>query len=75
MSLDRLARSATVAEAIEEAEGAEVESFVTAIAKDDDGRLVALWHGDVGYEAGDATLPGARHRLVMSNRGWRYQRD
>ena len=75
VSLDRLARSSTVDEALAEAEQAEVEAFVTAIAKDDDGELVALWHGDAGYDAGDATLPGARHRLVMSSRGWRYQRD
>jgi 8-oxo-dGTP pyrophosphatase MutT (NUDIX family) len=73
VSLDRLARSSTVEEALAEAEGAEVEAFVTAIAKDGDD-LVALWHGDAGYEVGDAALPGPRHRLVMSNDGWRYER-
>jgi 8-oxo-dGTP pyrophosphatase MutT (NUDIX family) len=74
VSLDRLVRSSTVDEAIAEAEQAEVEAFVTAIAKDADGRLVALWHGDVGYESGDATVEGARHRLVM-DATWTYVRD
>ena len=74
VSLDRLARSSTVEEAIAEAERTEPEEFVTAIAKDADGELVALWHGDVGYDAGDATLPGARHRLVMGAT-WTYLRD
>ena len=74
VSLDRLARSTTVEDALAEARDAEVEAFVTAIAKDPDGELVALWHGDAGYDAGDASLPGARHRLIMANDGWRYER-
>ena len=74
VTLDRLGRSATVAEALDEARQAEVESFVTAIGKDGDD-LVALWHGDAGYETGDAAAEGPRHRLVMSNAGWRYLRD
>jgi hypothetical protein len=36
---------------------------------------VALWHGDAGYETGDPTVPGPRHRLVMSADTWRYHRD
>lgn len=74
VSLDRLARSATVAAALTEAAAAPVEAFVTAIAKDADDHLVALWHGDAGYESGDATTPGPRHRLVMATGGWRYER-
>lgn len=73
VTLDRLARSTTVAEALAEARAAPVEAFVTAIAKDGDD-LVALWHGDAGYESGDATTPGPRHRLVMAADGWRYER-
>ena len=75
MSLDRLSRSATVAEALEEARSQPVEAFVTAIAKEGDD-LVALWHGDAGYETGDATAEGPRHRLVMSGtRPWHYERS
>ncbi len=76
LSLDRLATSATVDDALGEARSAEVESFVTAIAKDPDGELVAMWHGDAGYESGDASADGPRHRLVMAGSGgWRYLRD
>ena len=73
VTLDRLARSATVAEALEEARAAPVEAFVTAIAKLGDD-LVALWHGDAGYETGDPTADGPRHRLVMTKDIWRYER-
>ncbi len=75
VSLDRLRPSATVDQALEEARATEPEAFVTAIAKDADGNLAALWHGDAGYEAGDATLAGPRHRLVMAATGWTYHRD
>lgn len=75
VSLDRLARSDTVAAALEEAEDNPAEAFVTAIAKVGDD-LVALWHGDAGYDTGDAAAPGPRHRLVMSNTDpWHYDRD
>lgn len=30
------------------------------------------WHGDAGYESGDAAAPGARHRLEMRPGGWRF---
>jgi 8-oxo-dGTP pyrophosphatase MutT (NUDIX family) len=50
------------------------ERFTTRIAKAGGG-VVALWHGDAGYEAGDAELPGRRHRLWMLDAGWRYERD
>lgn len=74
VTLDRLARSATVADALAEARSNPAEAFVTAIGKDGDD-LVAMWHGDAGYESGDATAPGPRHRLVMSVERWSYLRD
>jgi 8-oxo-dGTP pyrophosphatase MutT (NUDIX family) len=73
VSLHRLTAAADVAGALEEARLARVEHFVTAVGRDGDA-LVAMWHGDAGYEAGDATLPGPRHRLVMSADPWRYER-
>lgn len=41
-----------------------VERFVTVPAQHD-GALVLLWENDSGYESGDPTRPGARHRMVM----------
>jgi hypothetical protein len=37
--------------------------------------VVALWEGDAGFEAGDAALPGARHRLNMGEGPWSYDRS
>lgn len=39
------------------------------------GALVTMWEGDAGYETGDAAAPGARHRVVMAEGGWRLERD
>jgi 8-oxo-dGTP pyrophosphatase MutT (NUDIX family) len=36
---------------------------------------VALWQGDAGYESTDPDAPGPRHRLWMTEAGWRYERD
>jgi len=33
---------------------------------------VAMWEGDAGYEANDASIPGSRHRLEMLPDGYRY---
>jgi 8-oxo-dGTP pyrophosphatase MutT (NUDIX family) len=35
---------------------------------------VMLYPGDAGYEANDPALPGARHRIVATPSGWRYER-
>lgn len=40
----------------------------------DDG-AVALWFGDAGYDSSDAAIEGPRHRLWMTQAGWRYERD
>lgn len=40
-----------------------------------DGGAVAMWFGDAGYEEGDADAAGPRHRLWMTEGGWRYERD
>lgn len=74
VSLRRLAGSRSVAEAMAEARTAPLERFETRIGVSD-GELVALWHGDAGYEAGDAARSGPRHRLVMARAGWSYERS
>lgn len=52
----------------------EVERFNTVIAADGDS-MVALYHGDAGYDSADPAAEGARHRLVMGPAEWRYLRD
>lgn len=73
VSLHRLARSASVAEALAAAEAAEFEHFQTHIGRHE-GIQVCMWHGDAGYDATDASQPGRRHRLVMGE-VWEYHRD
>lgn len=34
---------------------------------------VSMWHGDAGYETGDPSVAGPRHRLEMAKDGFRYQ--
>ena len=36
--------------------------------------MVTMWDGDAGYESGDAEAPGPRHRLVMADPHWRFER-
>jgi 8-oxo-dGTP pyrophosphatase MutT (NUDIX family) len=50
------------------------ESFQTQLARVPGG-LIAMWHGDAGYDGGDPTLPGPRHRLLMLAGDWVYRRD
>jgi 8-oxo-dGTP pyrophosphatase MutT (NUDIX family) len=73
VTLERLATFPDVASALADARACTPERFVTRFAQTPEGG-VALWHGDAGYECGDATLPGTRHRLCMFATGWRYER-
>ncbi len=41
-----------------------VEKFLTVPARLD-GTLVLLWEPDAGYDSGDASAPGRRHRMVI----------
>jgi 8-oxo-dGTP pyrophosphatase MutT (NUDIX family) len=74
ITLVQLAAAETVDALIALASSRDPEHFTTKIATDGEA-MVALYHGDAGYEAGDGTIEGARHRLVMLDAGWRYLRD
>jgi len=45
--------------------------YVTKIARGDAG-MVVLWEGDAGYAARDASVPGPRHRLVMTKEAFAF---
>lgn len=53
-----------------------IEHFATRVpaAQPTEDEIVVLYHGDSGYESGDASAPGTRHRLHMGST-WRYERD
>jgi 8-oxo-dGTP pyrophosphatase MutT (NUDIX family) len=75
VTLHTLAQARDTADALARAAAVEPLVFVTHIAKTMDG-LAALWVGDHAYESGeDADAPGPRHRLVMTETAWRYERD
>lgn len=74
VTLHDLALRTDVEDVLRDAGEREIEFFVTHIARVDEG-IVALWHGDSGYESGDAAAAGPRHRLWMVESGWRYERS
>jgi 8-oxo-dGTP pyrophosphatase MutT (NUDIX family) len=74
VTLQDLSLWSNVEEALARVEARSPEFFETRIGVTDNGP-VALWHGDAGYEAGDAEVAGARHRLSMAKERWLYERS
>jgi 8-oxo-dGTP pyrophosphatase MutT (NUDIX family) len=75
VTLDLIGRHTDVASALEHARTRPIDVHVTKIVQDGEGRTYSMWEGDAGYDAGDASLPGDRHRLQISGTPWRYERD
>jgi 8-oxo-dGTP pyrophosphatase MutT (NUDIX family) len=73
ITLHTLAAHATLADAVATAADRDPDVFVTRFGATDDG-LVTMWQGDAGYETSDPGVEGSRHRLVMADGGWRYER-
>jgi len=74
VSLHELARHESCEAALAAARARTPERFETRIAVGEAGPL-AIWHGDVGWPDGDPHGAGPRHRLCMSDTGWRYERS
>jgi 8-oxo-dGTP pyrophosphatase MutT (NUDIX family) len=74
VTLHDLATFTSTSEALAVIGAREPEYFETRIATVEHA-IVAMWHGDAGYETGDVDAPGTRHRLWMADAGWRYERD
>jgi 8-oxo-dGTP pyrophosphatase MutT (NUDIX family) len=72
VTLFHLAAASDMEDVITAATGREPRRYVTHIARPD-GVMTALWAGDAGYDDRDATVPGARHRLVMDPDGWQFE--
>jgi 8-oxo-dGTP pyrophosphatase MutT (NUDIX family) len=73
VTLNELAAFDTVDAAVAATRERRPERYTTHIAVVDGG-VVALWHGDAGYDDDDADRPGPRHRLWMLDEGWRFER-
>jgi 8-oxo-dGTP pyrophosphatase MutT (NUDIX family) len=74
VSLWELSLQETVDDALAATAARTPEHFTTKVAFTDGG-VIALWHGDAGYDDADADRPGSRHRLEMVETGWRYERS
>jgi 8-oxo-dGTP pyrophosphatase MutT (NUDIX family) len=74
VTLDFVARHATVADALAAAAAREPDLHVTKIVSSAEGETVAMWEGDAGYDAEDTSLAGGRHRLSIGSLPWRYER-
>lgn len=74
ITLEHLTEFADVNGAIEVLAARDPEHFMTKLAIVDGGAIV-MYHGDAGYEDGDADRAGGRHRLWMLESGWRYERS
>lgn len=77
ITLIQMMRFNTVAEATSSASdmatGGRIEHFQTRFDFIDE-TMIAMYHGDAGYESGDVHASGRRHRLSMGS-VWRYERD
>lgn len=73
VTLHELRASSDVASALAATRAGRPEHFTTKACIDGT-EVIALWHGDAGYESGDPSVPGPRHRLRMIDHGWRYER-
>ena len=73
VTLTALAQHATVADLLGALGAVTPERFHTQIGRDGE-IAIACWHGDETYEAAPGPT-GARHRLIMSDDGWRYERS
>ena len=71
ITLHQLAAHADAASAVDAAR--EIEHFATRIAVQGD-TIVAMYHGDAGYDSGDPEADGPRHRLCMGAGPWTYER-
>lgn len=74
VTLHTLAGVASTAEALALAAGRRPVVYLSRVTEQGSRRIV-LWDGDAGYAAADPTLPGPRHRLVMADEGWSFERS
>lgn len=73
VTLFELSQHRRVQDAMRWASDREPERFSTRLMDAADPRVIS-WHGDSGYESGQADLPGPQHRLLLHTQGWEYVR-
>jgi 8-oxo-dGTP pyrophosphatase MutT (NUDIX family) len=73
ITLYQLSLYSSTDEILQRLEGSDTKVFETRIGKDVEGTRVAMWAGDAGYESGDGSAAGDRHRLVMQPGGFVFE--
>lgn len=68
ITLYHLANFSTTADALTWIADREPPFYLTKQLKG--GLPTVAWHGDAGYDTGDATVQGPQHRIVMDPAGW-----
>lgn len=74
VTLTQLAAHRAVDEILTAAPPGPLEPFAPRLHLIPEGAC-SLYAGDAAYESGDVHLPGPRHRLWMTEAGWRYERS
>jgi 8-oxo-dGTP pyrophosphatase MutT (NUDIX family) len=74
ITLNTLAHAGSVDDVLARMAEGEPDVYVTHLGRLD-GVMVSMWAGDAGYDDGDVEKPGSRHRLIMSDDGWRFERN
>ena len=72
ITLEHLLGFTSVADALHGLSSRPPRYFATRFASVPGG-AVALYQGDAGYDDEDPDRPGGRHRLWMTDDGWRYE--
>jgi hypothetical protein len=73
VTLTQLAAHHTVADILAAMPHLALPPFVPLLRVTAEGAC-CLYPGDVAYEGGELDLPGSRHRLLITEAGWCYQR-
>ena len=71
VTLHTIGHYRTVAGALEGLGRRRSRRYETRIGQGEQGP-VSLWHGDAGYETGDPSVPGPRHRLEITPDGYLF---
>ena len=73
ITLYQLSRYSSTEEILAKLAAFDTKIYQTRIGKDAQGTRVAMWSGDAGYDSIDATVAGARHRLLMQPGGFVFE--
>ncbi len=74
VTVELISAFSEVAGALGGLRAAQVEDFTPRI-RPAEGGVYSLYQGDIAYDGGELSEEGPRHRLFISESGWRYERS